>query len=176
MEASTISLIPIALTFRKYCSCGTEGCVDCRTWVVESNVPLDPAKSILPVIADTTGVDSIKLIHHKYSIFVVFGSSYDAEVVKQSIRENLEEMGPFDPKTGDASRQRNMEEPPQEDVRQLSQAVATLAHLAASKGPSVTVVAADVIVFDRRRFIQVYPRPETRSWIVHKIVCWLLRW
>lgn len=181
MNSSDAFRKTVTLTFTRACSCGNPGCIDCRAWLTEADVPLHPHGVVLPAIAGTVGVDSVRLVNHKYSIVTVIAKAFDADFVIESIKENVAALGPVNYYTGlpDPGSQRaagpipvRAAEPEQEGEAvpadalfdQLDQVVEALNGTAeALRQPRVLELSGNSIVYKTSRYTQVYPAPPGRS-------------
>lgn len=177
-------LKPATLTFTKVCSCGMATCIDCRSWITESDIPLDMRGPILPAMAGTVGVDALRLLNQRYTIVTVIAKAFEAPVVLQSLKENVAAVGPVNCFTGlrdETARpgDRLAPGPPTHNpdnpvAARLGQCVEALTKAAeALEKPQVLQIGRHTIVYDGRRYLQLYPIPAKRSWWRHMLLCWL---
>src|SRR5208283_38608 len=172
------------LTFTQLCDCKRKGCVDCRSWVTEADVPLDPQGPVLFVMAHTIGVDGIRFYSQKYTVVVLIGSAFDHGVVQQSIRENVASLGPIDCFTGMSVKptvrwpmviESEVPENPalhlQADEKMATQmeicavALGKAAKALEVQPEPILKLGNHSIVFERKRYLQLWPPPSDRSWI-----------
>lgn len=174
------------LTFTRVCACGMATCVDCRSWITESDIPLDVRGPILPAMAGTVGVDALRLLNQRYTIVTVIAKAFEAPVVLQSLRENVGAVGPVNCFTGLRDQPKVEDGPlvvpqrPAPDPRdqliasQLGQCVDALINAAkALEAPQVLQLSQHTIVYDNKRYLQIYPIPAKRSWWRQMLLCWL---
>jgi len=193
MSSKNDAILKLAtLSFTKVCSCGVAGCIDCRSWITESDVPFNMHGPIMLAIANTTGVDMLRLLNQRYTVVTVIASAFEAPVVLQSIRENVASAGPVNCFTGLREPQTPQAPPaqappaaaeshssPVQDAQmadrlgRCADALSKAAEALEKDHSPVIPLGKHTIVYDRRRFLQIFPVPETRSWWRHTLLGWL---
>ncbi|MFA6132430.1 MAG: hypothetical protein WC869_00285 [Phycisphaerae bacterium] len=174
------------LTFTKVCSCSVAGCVDCRSWITESDIPFHMQGPVMLAIANTVGVDMLRLLNQRYTIVTVIASAFEAPVVIQSIKENVTAAGPVNCFTGlkevhnagpppGPGQQALASSEPRPNLVQDAQMADRLGRCADALTKAAEAMEKDrlpvlqlgpsTIIYDRRRFLQIFPKPEKRSWL-----------
>jgi hypothetical protein len=189
MSENDAFMKPATLTFTRVCSCSVAGCIDCRSWITEADVPFHMQGPIMPAMANTVGVDMLRLLNQRYTIVTVIASAFEAPVVIQSIKENVAAAGlvncftglrpeqPAQPLTQQAPTGQHPN--PLQDSQvaaRLGQCVEALTKAAQAMDKAhetVLPISKTTIVYDRRRYLQIYPIPDTRSWWRQTLLCWL---
>ena len=187
------TLQKVTLTFTKICECDRPACMDCRSWVTESDVPFHMEGPLIPAIINTVGVDTVRLIHQRYTLITVIAGSFDPLVVLQSIKENITGLGLVDRSTGlfrgcKTQLQEKMEEhahgqpepglmTPQvaEMLGRCADALTFAAETMEDQTAQVIELEDDTIVYDGRRFLQIHPQPPGRSWLRRVLLRWILK-
>ena len=187
------TLQKVTLTFAKICDCDRSTCMDCRLWVTESDVPFHMEGPLIPAIISTVGVDTVQLIHQRYTLITVIAGSFDPFVVLQSIKENIAGLGLVDRSTGlFRGRKTQIKEKLDEQApgqpepglttpqvaEMLGRCADALTFAAEAIGdPTAQVIELedDTIIYDGRRFLQIHPQPTGWSWLRRALLRWLLK-
>lgn len=169
------------LTFTRVCTCGMAGCIDCRSWITESDIPFHLHGPIMSAMANTIGVDMLRLVNQRYTIVTVIASAFEASVVLQSIRENVASAGLVNCFTGLRADHQFTQQPEKPTMpadlsvaEGLNRCVDALTKAAAAmEAPQVVQIGPHTIVHGARRYLQIYPIPAKRSWWRQQLLCWL---
>lgn len=162
--------------------------MDCRSYVTESDIPFHLQGPLIPTIVETIGVDTIRLLHHKYTMVTMFAGAFDELVVMQSIKENVAGLGPLNCMTGlwespptlqSSPGMPETQEIPDSDPQtaallgRCAEALETAAKVMQDSQKNVMELDDSTLVYDGRRFAQIHPRPVSRSRLRAFLLSWL---